>query len=62
MSKNELVLRRAGLIGGGELADEIARFIEELDDQEIEVLIRLKQRLDEAEIPTEALYGGVPLF
>ena len=58
-SKNRDRLREAGLIADMSLSDEHYEFIDELSDEEINVLINLKERLDERGIPTVPLTGGV---
>ena len=45
-------LREAGLIADSPLRDEHYDFIDELSDEEVNVLLNLKERLDERGIPT----------
>lgn len=58
----EETLRNAGLIEGPELPSEFSAFIEELSDEEVEVLVNLKQRLDKAGIPTTTLRVAMPVL
>jgi hypothetical protein len=50
-------LREAGLIADTALRDELYEFIDSLSDDEVNVLVRLKERLDEQNIPTVPLSG-----
>jgi hypothetical protein len=51
-------LRKAGLIADSPLRDEHYEFIDELSDEEVDVLLRLKERLDARGIPTAPLSAG----
>jgi hypothetical protein len=55
VSSNRDRLREAGLIADMELRDEHYEFLDELSDQEIQVLLDLKQRLDDKGIPVMPL-------
>lgn len=55
MNGNYDRLRDAGLIADTPLPDNYNQVIEDLTDEEIDVLISLKRRLDDADIPTEPL-------
>jgi hypothetical protein len=59
---NEEILRSQGLIAGEELPPEYSAFIEELSEEEIEVLVNVKQRLDDAGIPTATFKMAMPIF
>jgi hypothetical protein len=56
--ENERTLRDAGLIVGGELDGDTAAFIEGLSEQEVEVVVDLKRRMDDAGIPPVTLEEG----
>jgi hypothetical protein len=56
------ILRNEGLIAGPDLPPEYAAFIEELSDDEVELLINLKRRLDDAGIPTSRLELAMPIL
>jgi hypothetical protein len=58
----EETLRDAGLIEGPELPKEFSAFIEELSDEEVDVLVNLKRRLDDAGIPTTTLQVAMPVL
>ena len=49
------------LIAGPELSSEYSAFIEGLSDEEVEVLVNIKQRLDEVGIAAVPL-GGMPVL
>jgi hypothetical protein len=56
-SSNRDRLREAGLIADAPLRDEHYDFIDELSDEEINVLLDLKRRLEERGIETIPLTG-----
>jgi hypothetical protein len=58
----ERVLREHGLVAGPELPREYSEFIEGLSDEEVEVLLDLKRRLDDAGIPTTTLAMAMPVL
>jgi hypothetical protein len=58
----EKTLRNAGLIEGPDLPSEFSSFIEELSEEEVEVLVNLKRRLDKAGIPTTTLRVCMPVL
>jgi hypothetical protein len=60
--EKEQLLRKQGLIAGPELPREYSEFIEGLSDEEVEVLVGLKRRLDEAGIPTTTLERSMPIL
>ena len=53
MGGNTDRLHGAGLIEEKRVPDEFYAFIEELSDEEVTVLIGIKERLDEAGIPVQ---------
>ena len=61
-SEKERILRDQGLVAGPKLPAEYSAFIEELSDEELEVLVNLKRRLDEAGIETQPLRMAMPVF
>ena len=58
-SNNRDRLREAGLIADAPLRDEVYEFIDELSDEEMNVLLDLKQRLNDRGIETIPLTGRV---
>ena len=52
-------LREAGMIADAPLRDEVYEFIDELSEEEINVLLDLKQRLNDRGIETIPLTGRV---
>lgn len=48
---NTAQLRNAGLIAEEPLPDEYYSFLEELSEDELETILRIKRRLDDAGIP-----------
>jgi hypothetical protein len=54
-------LREAGLIADSDvrLPQDYYDFLEELSEEEVELLLRLKQRLDDRGIPTQILAARV---
>jgi hypothetical protein len=59
---NEQILRDVGLISGPDFSGEYAEFIEGLTEDEVKVLVNLKQRLDDAGIPTSRLEMSGPIL
>jgi hypothetical protein len=59
---NEQILRHMDLIVGEEFSGEYAAFIEGLTEDEVKVLVNLKQRLDDAGIPTSKLEMSGPIL
>jgi hypothetical protein len=60
MARNTDRLQEAGLIADTErVPEEHRKFLEDLSDDEVKVLIGIKARLDEAGIPVQPL--GEPL-
>jgi hypothetical protein len=59
---NEQILRDVGLITGPAFSDEYEAFIEGLTEDEVKVLVNLKQRLDDAGIPTSTLEMSGPIL
>jgi len=55
VSDNRDRLRKAGLIADSPLPDEHYDFIDDLSEEELNVLLNLKARLDERGIPTVPL-------
>jgi hypothetical protein len=62
MGENEELLRQYGLVEGPELPSEYSEFLEGLSREEIEVLVNLKQRLDEAGLSATTLKVSVPVL
>ena len=60
--KNEQTLREVGLIKGPKFSGEYSTFIEELDEDDMEVLVKLKRRLDDAGIPTTTFEMSGPIL
>ena len=58
----EKTLRDAGLIEGADLPSEFSAFIEELSEEEVDVLVNLKRRLDKSGIPTTTLRVCMPVL
>jgi hypothetical protein len=58
----EKTLRDEGLIEGPDLPSEFSAFIEELSEEEVDVLVNLKRRLDKAGIPTTTLRVCMPVL
>ena len=59
VNSNRDRLREAGLIADTPLRDELYEFLDELSEEEINVLLDLKQRLNERGIETIPLTGRV---
>lgn len=59
---NEEILRKIGLISGPKFSGKYATFIEGLTQDEVKVLVNLKQRLDDAKIPTSNLKMSGPIL
>lgn len=46
-------LQRERIVAEGELPDELREVIEGLTDDEVEILVKVKTRLDDADIPED---------
>jgi hypothetical protein len=64
MDGNTDRLREAGLIADKPLPDEYYAFLEGLSEDEVELLLSLKRRLDEAGIPAQPVtaMAGMPVL
>ncbi len=59
---NEQTLRDEGLIAGHELSSDYSAFIEGLSTEDVQMLVNLKQRAEDAGIQVAPFVLGMPIL